>query len=140
MQCRAQVRAVPGRGLEGDRYFLGRGAFSRWPGPHREVTLIDDDALREMERKTGVQCPPEETRRNLLTHGVPLGELVGQEFTAGPVRLRGVRRCLPCGYLEGLTGREGLRSALEGRGGLRAQILTEGRLRPGDAVRPADAA
>ena len=139
MQHRAQVRAVPGRGLEGDRYFLGAGAFSRWPGPRREVTLIAEEALREMTRETGVQCPPEETRRNLLTRGVPLSELVGQTFAAGPVRLRGVRRCLPCGYLEGLTGREGLRKALEGRGGLRAQILTEGHLRPGASVRSAEA-
>lgn len=134
MQPAGAVRAVPGRGLEGDRYYKGEGAFSRWPGPRREVSLIAAEDLAAMEAEADVACPPEETRRNVLTRGVALADLIGAEFTVGDVRMRGMRRCQPCAYLERITGREGLLKAMVDRGGLRARILSEGVLRPGDAV------
>ena len=65
---------------------------------------------------------------------VPLNHLVGQEFTIGEVRLRGLRLCEPCGHLEKLT-QPGIIKALLHRGGLRAEILSDGTLNPGDIVR-----
>lgn len=131
MQAQREVRAVAGRGLEGDRYFYGEGTFSRWPGPHREVTLVAEEDLQAMARETGIALPPEESRRNLLVHGVSLRTLVRQEFHIGNVLLRGIRSCQPCKRLERLTGRDGLLRALVDRGGLRAQVLESGLLRPG---------
>ena len=129
------VRAVPGRGLDGDRYFHQEGSFSRWPGPHREVTLIAEEDLEAMRRETGVALPAAESRRNLLTRGADLRALIGREFDAGAVRMRGMQRCQPCKYLARLTGRPELVRALAGRGGIRARILGEGVLRPGDLLR-----
>lgn len=131
MQARREVRAVAGRGLEGDRYFYGEGTFSRWPGPQREVTLIAEEDLQAMAHETGTALPPEESRRNLLVRGVSLRTLVRQEFSVGGVLLRGIRPCQPCKRLERLTGRDGLLRALVDRGGLRAQVLESGLLRPG---------
>lgn len=139
METREAVRAVPGRGLEGDRYFNGEGSFSRWPGPRREVTLIAEEALAAMENETGLALDPAESRRNLLTRGVPLNDLVRTEFTVGPVRMRGIRRCQPCKRLVRLTGHDDdLIPALVDRGGLRAQIRTEGVLRPDLSIHPLD--
>lgn len=137
MQRVPEVRAVVGRGLEGDRYFYEAGSFSRWPGPHREVTLIAEEDLAEMAAETGIVLAPIESRRNLLVRGVPLGELLKQEFVVGPVRLRGMRICQPCKYLARLTEQPDLVPALVHRGGLRARILTDGVMRVGDAVQPA---
>ncbi len=67
--------------------------------------------------------------------GVPLNHLVGREFQIGPVRLRGIKLCEPCGHLEKMTV-PGIEKALLHRGGLRAEILTSGTLRPGDPVKP----
>ncbi len=50
----AEVKAVAGRGLEGDRYCLGRGSLSRWPGPGRHVTLIEQEALDAVRREFGI--------------------------------------------------------------------------------------
>jgi MOSC domain-containing protein YiiM len=135
----AEAVAVPGKGLEGDRYFLGVGAFSRWPEPHREVSLIAEEALAEMLRQTGVGLAPGESRRNVLTRGVPLNDLINRDFWVGPVRLRGIRLCQPCKYLARLVGRPEVARALVGRGGLRARILDPGIIRTGDLIRPADA-
>ena len=128
-----ETRAVPGKGLEGDRYFSQIGTYSVKPGADREVTLIEAEALEALRRDYGVTLEPGESRRNITTRGVPLNFLVGKEFTIGRVSLLGIRLCEPCGHLEGLT-KEGTRAGLVHRGGLRAQILTEGVIRAGDAV------
>jgi MOSC domain-containing protein YiiM len=78
---------------------------------------------------------PVETRRNLLTSGVALNDLVGKEFQIGAVRLKGVRLAEPCNHLERLT-QPGVLKGLVHRAGLRADILDEGVLRVGDAIVP----
>ena len=137
MQPRDRVRAVPGRGLEGDRYYAQRGSFSRWDGPHREVTLIASEALEEMARETGVTLTPEQSRRNILTGGVPLNDLVGKSFYVGPVRMQGIRLCQPCKALARRTQKPDLLRALLFRGGLRARVLTAGDIQVGDSIAPA---
>ena len=129
------VRVVPGRGLEGDRYFFERGTYSDRPGPWREITLIELEAIEALARDNELQITPGEARRNVVTRGAPLNHLVGREFLVGEVRLRGVRLCEPCAHLEGLT-RRGIVSGLIHRGGLRAQILTEGTIRVRDPIEP----
>lgn len=136
MQRVEQARTVSGRGLEGDRYYFQQGSFSRWPGPHRELTLIAVEGLEEMARETGIELAPEQSRRNILTRGTALNELVGQAFYAGPVLLRGMRLCQPCKYLARLVDEPDLVRALLNRGGIRARILSEGVISVGDAVRP----
>lgn len=136
MDVQSAVRAEPGRGLQGDRYWKGEGAFSRWPGPRREVTLIAAEALEDAAREYGVSLMAGEHRRNLVVRGVPLTDLVKQEFTVGEVRLRGVRRCAPCKYLVRVTGQEAIFDALVRRGGLRAEVITEGTICVGDSLRP----
>jgi MOSC domain-containing protein YiiM len=132
-----EVRAVPGKGLEGDRYFLNAGTFSKSEQqPDHEVTLIEIEAIEALQRDYGVDLAPHESRRNILTRGVALNHLVGREFKIGDVALRGLRLCEPCSHLQALT-RQGVLKGLIHRGGLRAQILTPGVIRVGDAVVPA---
>ncbi len=89
-----------------------------------------------MEDATGVTLEPSESRRNLLTRGVPLNDLVRIELTIGVVRLRGIRLCQPCKRLVRLTGHgDDLIPALVDRGGLRARMLTEGVIRCTMALR-----
>lgn len=130
------VRAEPGRGLEGDRYWKGEGAFSRWSGPRREVTLISAEALADAELAFDVALSDGEHRRNLVVRGVPLTDLVKQVFEIGEVRLRGVRICAPCKYLVRVSGQAAIFDALVRRGGLRAEVLVEGAISVGDSVRP----
>jgi MOSC domain-containing protein YiiM len=128
-----QVRALPGVGLEGDRYALQQGTFSK-PLPEYELTLIEAEAIEALRRDYEMELTPPEARRNVVTQGVPLNHLVGREFSVGGVRVRGIRLCEPCDHLQKLTGRP-LIKGLRHRGGLRAQILTEGTIRVGDTIR-----
>lgn len=135
METVPEARAVAGRGLEGDRYALGTGYYSRKPGEGgRELTLIEIEALEALPA-LGVKLGAAESRRNIVTTGVALNHLVGREFWIGAVKLRGTRLCEPCKYLDGLT-QDGAMVALIHRGGLRAQILNDGLIRAGDTIKP----
>lgn len=134
MSSRSEVRAVPGKGLEGDRYFTGIGTFSpRPPKPDFEITLIEQEQIVAFARESGLPFTAAHARRNLVTEGVDLNALAGREFLVGEVRLRGLRLCEPCSYLAKTTFPETLKGLVH-KGGLRAQILTAGRIRVGDAV------
>jgi MOSC domain-containing protein YiiM len=132
-----QVRAVPGSGLEGDRYFKLEGTSSRKKDAGREVTLIEIEALEAIQRDFGITLQRGGSRRNLVTREVPLNHLVGREFRIGDVTLRGIQLCEPCSHLASLTEKKVL-PALVHRGGLRAQILTDGMIRVGDTITTED--
>ena len=131
----ARASAIPGRGLEGDRYHAASGTFSKPREPDDQVTLVEVEAVEAVAAETKAPFTADQTRRNLVTRGTPLNHLVGREFTIGPVRLRGHGLCEPCGHLEDLT-RPGIKRDLLHRAGLRAEILAGGVLEPGQAIRP----
>ena len=135
MELKPEVRAVVGKGLEGDRYFKGVGKYSHITGPLREVTFIESEALEAVSRDKGIKLDPSQTRRNILTSGAPLNHLVGRKFRVGEVELYGVRLCEPCAYLEKLT-YPGVFAALVHRGGVRGQIINDGVIRVGDVISP----
>jgi hypothetical protein len=122
------VRALAGRGLEGDRHVSGKGTFpSGLPGS--SLTLIEADVCESFAPPLG----PDEHRRNLVTRGIDLNGLVGREFTVGAVRCRGMRLCEPCTVVQSYASRPVLRELVH-RGGLRADILEDGEINVGDAV------
>jgi MOSC domain-containing protein YiiM len=128
------ARAIPGRGLEGDRYFGGMGTFS--PHPHRpdfEITLVQQEHLDAFVSRSGLAFTARDARRNVVTVGVDLNLLVGREFYIGSVLIRGIRLCEPCNHLAKQTFLAVLHG-LARRGGLRAQILSEGHIGVGDVL------
>jgi MOSC domain-containing protein YiiM len=132
-QSMAHVRVLTGRGIEGDRYALGNGTFSGNAG-QRDVTLIEAEALEQFAQGYGQSLDPAASRRNLLTRGVRLNELVGREFMVGEIRLRGLRLCEPCTHLARVTAAPVL-PGLVHRGGLYAEVLCDGEWRVGDEIR-----
>jgi MOSC domain-containing protein YiiM len=130
----AEIRAIAGLGLEGDRYAAKKGSFSAKDKPGRQITLVEAEAIEALERELGLVLAPGETRRNVVTRGVALNHLVGRDFTVGGARLRGHELCEPCGDLARMTGKPSILAGLVHRGGLRAEILAGGLIRVGDEV------
>ena len=121
------VRAVAGRGLEGNRHFYDEAP------PGRALTLISAEALAEGAAESGVELGAAESRRNVLTSGIDLNALVGVRFRVGDVECVGVELCEPCSTLEGLT-RPGVIKGYVHRAGLNADILTDGEIAVGDPI------
>ena len=115
---------VTAEGVVGDRY-----------GKARDLTLIEVEALEGLREDTGIELSAAESRRQVLTRGIRLNDLVGKRFTVGGVECVGQELCEPCNHLQGLT-QQGVLRGLVHRGGLRADIVSGGRIAVGDEVVP----
>lgn len=129
------VRAVAGRGLEGDRYCRGEGIYNETDSLEpSDVTLIETEALAAARDDYGVDLENGAHRRNVTTRGVALNHLVGERIRVGEVILEGLGLCEPCGYMESLADQPDAADALEHRGGLDARIVESGEFRVGTTI------
>lgn len=133
MQPRSSVAAWAGQGLEGDRF---RVAAGRDPGDGRQLTLVARESLAEIAAETGLVIPGQRSRRNIVTDGVKLNELVGRRFRLGDVVCEGVEVCQPCAKMGDVLGEDKalVVKALVHRSGLRARIVGDGVIHTGDPI------
>ena len=121
----AQVEERAGLGLAGDRYFGVAAHFNA------QVTFVAWEVFAEVQRALARDdLSPTLMRRNIVVEGIPLNQLLGQEFSmvdsaGAAVRFRGASHCAPCAWMDAALG-AGAWQLLKGRGGLRARILTDG--------------
>ena len=122
-----EIECVAGRGIHGDRFFDYK------PNYKGQITFFEAEIYDEL---CGVfqliDREPSAFRRNVITRGVDLNSLIGQEFTLQGVRFLGTAECTPCYWMDQAFA-PGTEAALKGRGGLRAKIISDGFLRPGPA-------
>lgn len=131
----ASAELVAGQGIRGDRYFEGKGTFSKSLKdlPDRELTLIEREEIERFNGASGHRYDDGAFRRNIVVSGIRLNELVDKTFQVGDVTVRGIRLCEPCKYLGGCLVPE-VETAMAGKAGLRAQILASGTVALGDPV------
>jgi MOSC domain-containing protein YiiM len=117
------AHCVPGRGIEGDRFFDFK------PGYKGQITFFAIEIYRMLSEALVVSHrSPAVFRRNVITEGLDLNALIGVEFKLQGTRFLGTAECSPCHWMNQAFA-PGAEKALEGNGGLRAKILTDGVLR-----------
>jgi MOSC domain-containing protein YiiM len=127
-------RLLSGVGVEGDRYAIGRGRFSAPGRGGQALTLIAEEAIAAARSK-GARIDAATARRNVVTRGIELEPLIGGRFVIGTAICRATRLAEPCAHLERLTA-PGVLRAMVHLGGIRADVIGDGEVRVGDAVRP----
>lgn len=126
------VEAVEG-GLAGDRYQTGEGYYS--PFDVCEVTFIEAEAIEEIREAFDIDLTDGRHRRNVVTRGVDLHDLLETTFRVGDAEFRGTRPRPPCAHVEEVADEEGVMRALkERRGGICADVVTEGTVHVGDEI------
>ena len=130
---KVSVRA--GKGIEGDRYFSNTGKNrSHYQGqPDWEITLIESEVIADFNKATGNKFHESDFRRNLVTEGIRLNDLVGRTFEINGTSFYGVQLCEPCATLQKRLAVQIL-PALISKGGLRAQIRGNGLVCVGDII------
>ncbi|MDB6146967.1 MAG: molybdenum cofactor biosysynthesis protein [Spartobacteria bacterium] len=119
------IECVAGHGIRGDRFFDYRQEYKG------QITFFALEVFDELCHALKLQnCSPALVRRNVMTRGVDLNELIGENFDVQGVQFHGTGECRPCYWMDRAIA-PGAESFLEGHGGLRAQILTDGELRSG---------
>ena len=132
MQAVDEVRAVAGRGLDGDRYATRRGYWT--DVDECQVTLIQAEDLEAITASAGVHVQDGQHRRNLVTRGVDLRGLAGRTFRIGGATFAYDRPRPPCRYIEGLTEPGMTRALAARRGGICARVVDSGLVRAGDEI------
>jgi len=119
----SEIECVGGRGIRGDRYFDFKNDYKG------QITFFSLEVFDELCSAMQIHdCSPALARRNAITRGVDLNELIGQDFEVQGVRFLGTEECRPCYWMDSAFA-PGAHEFLKGRGGLRATILNDGLLR-----------
>ena len=118
-----EIHCIAGHGIERDRYFGHKDDFKG------QITFFADEVYQDLRAQfPRREVAPSVFRRNVITRGLDLNELIGKEFEVQGVRFFGTEECRPC-YWMNQAFAPGAEEAMRGRGGLRAKIITGGILR-----------
>ncbi len=130
----AEVELHANMGIVGDRF------YNRKPDYNGQITFFAAETLDYIQDVMALDAlDPMGVRRNVITEGINLNQLMKTRFTLQGITFEGTGHCTPCKWMNvGVA--EGGHKAMKGRGGIRARILTNGILRVGDAVLQSDEA
>jgi len=131
----SEANLIQGKGIEGDRYFFKVGTFSEALEEKGdfEVTLIEKEEIDAFNELAGLNYIPADFRRNIVTSGVRLNDLVGKEISLGRATLFVVRLCEPCAHLASILG-DSIMSNMVHKAGIRALIRQSGRVGVGNTI------
>ena len=122
------VESIVGKGLLNDRHFKEDNEKKS------QITLIEIENINHYNQISRASILPKDFRRNIITKGIKLNELVGSEFFIGEVKVRAHDLCRPCKYLQESLNQKDLVKELLLRGGLRCEILISGKISIGDKI------
>ena len=122
------IDVLANQGVIGDRH------FSKFNDPYNQLSLIEAENIDYYNIKFGLNIPYINFRRNIITKGIKLNDLVGKKLKIGKVELEGIDLCRPCKHLSEFLGQNNIIKEFLRRGGLRCQILTSSTIEVGDKI------
>tara|TARA_B100000035_G_C20874701_1_gene497820 strand:- start:79 stop:522 length:444 start_codon:yes stop_codon:yes gene_type:complete len=117
------------KGVVGDRH------FSEYNDPYCQLTLIESENIDYYNTKFGLNIPYIAFRRNIITKGIKLNDLVGKKFLIGNVKVEGIDLCRPCKHLTEMLNQDNILKEFLRRGGLRCQILSSSKIQVDDRIK-----
>ena len=129
MQDVNTVEVIANKGIVNDRYFNENN------DEDLQITLIESENIDYYNQISKTNIPYINFRRNIITKGILLNDLVGKEFLIGNIKIKGHRLCAPCRYLQEKLEQKNLVKKLLNRGGLRCEILTDGIISVNDPIK-----
>jgi len=123
------VESIAGKGLLNDRH------FKEYNEKKSQITLIEIENINYYNQTSGTSIPSKDFRRNIITEGISLNELVGSEFFIGVVKVKAHDLCRPCKYLQEKLKQNNFIKELLRKGGLRCEILNNGDINVGDTIK-----
>ena len=126
------IDVLANKGVIGDRH------FKEFNDPYNQLSLIESENIDYYNIKYGLNIPYLDFRRNVVTHGIQLNDLVGKKILVGNVELEGIDLCRPCRHLTEVLEQDNILKEFLRRGGLRCQVLSSSSIKIGDEIKVLD--
>ena len=123
------IEVLANKGIIGDRH------FSEYNDPYCQLSLIESENIDYYNSKYRLDIPYLDFRRNIITQGVRLNDLIGKKIQIGQVLLEGIDLCRPCKHLTEILNQDNIIKEFLRRGGLRCQILSSSKINVGDEIK-----
>ena len=123
------IEVLANKGVVGDRH------FDNYNDPYCQLSLIEAENIDEYNLKFGLNIPYLDFRRNIITKGIKLNDLVGKRLLVGNVEVEGIDLCRPCRHLTEMLDQENILKEFLRKGGLRCQILSSSKIKVGDTIK-----
>ena len=128
IQEKSSIEVHANKGIEGDRH------FKDFNDPYNQISLIESENIDEYNVKFGLDIPYINFRRNIITKGIELNDLIGKKLKVGNVELEGIELCRPCRHLTEMLDQKNILKEFMRKGGLRCQILSSSKINVGDKI------
>ena len=122
------IEVIKNKGVIGDRH------FKDFNDPYCQLTLIESESIDYYNSKYGLNISYLDFRRNIVTKGIQINDLVGKKFHIGNVNVEGIDLCRPCRHLTEILNQGNIIKEFLRRGGLRCQILSSSVINIGDEI------
>ena len=122
------IEVLENKGIVGDRH------FHDFNDPYNQLSLIESENIDEYNIKFGLNIPYIDFRRNIVTKGIQLNDLIGKKLKVGNVELEGIELCRPCRHLTEMLNQKNVLKEFMRKGGLRCQILSSSEITIGDKI------
>ena len=126
------IDVLANKGIVGDRH------FNEYNDPYCQLSLIESENIDYYNTKYGLNIPYTDFRRNVITKGIDLNNLIGKKLQIGNVKVEGIDLCRPCKHLTEMLNQENILKEFLRKGGLRCQILTSSSISIGDKIKILD--
>tara|TARA_Y100001980_G_scaffold43076_1_gene21241 strand:- start:340 stop:786 length:447 start_codon:yes stop_codon:yes gene_type:complete len=126
------INVLANKGVVGDRH------FDDYNDPYCQLSLIESENIDYYNTKYGLNIPYIDFRRNIITKGINLNELINKKLQIGEVKVEGIDLCRPCRHLTEMLSQDNILKEFLRRGGLRCRILSSSRISIGDKIKILD--
>ena len=122
------IEVVAGKGIKGDRYFYDINEEKK------QLTLIESENIDYYNKEFQLNIPYLNFRRNIVTKGIKLNDLIDKKILIGEIEVKGINLCRPCKHLEQTLEQNNIIKEFLRKGGLRCEILNSGKISINDKI------
>jgi len=126
------IEVIENKGVVGDRH------FKEYNDPYCQLSLIESESIDYYNSKYGLNISYLDFRRNIVTKGIQLNNLVGKKFLIGNAKVEGIDLCRPCRHLTEVLNQDNIIKEFLRKGGLRCQVLSSSKINIGDRIKVLD--
>ena len=123
------IDVMSGKGIIGDRHYQDTN------DNRGQITLIEKENIDYYNNKFKTKIPYIDFRRNIITEGVELNNLIKKKIEIGTVKILPYELCKPCLHLEQMIKKRDIIKEFLRRGGLRCEVLVSGKIKRNDKIK-----